>query len=170
MGWTIPKVKHTPAAAAIPLVPLGLNPTSITCAPFPPWCSDKKQTLQSSFHIFSHFFFKSSAHFLVSVCVCVCVPLMHTHAHTILLLQLSKPSISHGLRLKLWAVQMDTFATSPLQFVWQLWKMQPVRSANTLYQSLPFNWQSMKWRPRPSGELSVYRRRKTTAVLKRSGK
>lgn len=59
---------------------------------------------------------------------------------------------------------MDTFATSPVQFVWQLWKMQCVWCANTLYPSLPFNWQSMKWQSRPLGEPSVCRHGKTVTV------
>lgn len=49
------------------------------------------------------------------------------------------------------AILMDTFAISPVQFVWQLWKMQEVWCTSTLYQSLPFNWQSMKWQSRPFG-------------------
>lgn len=32
---------------------------------------------------------------------------------------------------------MDAFATSPLQFVWQLWTMKLVWCANTSHQSLP---------------------------------
>lgn len=59
---------------------------------------------------------------------------------------------------------MDTFATSPVQFVWQLWTMQRVWCANTLYQSLPFNWQSMKWQSRPFGEPSVCRHGKAASL------
>lgn len=76
------------------------------------------------------FFFFFSLSCILSVCVFINFSRRKVCACT-LPAQLSKLSINRGLRPKLPAVLMDTFATSSLQFVWQLWRKAESSGAQT---------------------------------------
>lgn len=94
----------------------GLNRTSVTSVSWPLCLGDEKQISQLSSPPPPPLAFYQFVCSSISRGGKACAPTLPA--------QLSKLSINRGLRPKLPAVLMDTFATSSLQFVWQLWKKQ----------------------------------------------